>query len=171
MAEPFISEIKIMSFGFAPKYWAQCNGQLLPIAQNQALFSLLGTTYGGDGRTTFALPNMQGRTPLHFGNGYTQGQTAGEYNHTLTISEMPQHNHVVNANTNNTNATDSPGATTVLSGTTPSQLYSDGAGISPVSVANGTIANTGGSQAHNNMMPYLTLNFCIALSGIFPSRN
>ncbi len=171
MSNPFIGELRIMSFSFAPKRWALANGQLLPINQNQALFSLLGTTYGGNGTTNFALPNMQGRTPLHFGNGYTQGQAAGEYNQTLTTAQMPQHNHLVNANTDNTNVTDSPGATTVLAGTTPSLLYSDGASIAPVTVANGTIANAGGSQGHNNMMPYLTLNFCIALQGIFPSRN
>lgn len=172
MAQPFLGEIKMFSFNqYAPKGWAFSNGQLLPINQNQALFSLLGTTYGGNGQTNFALPNMQGRTPIHFGNGYTQGQASGEYNHTLTIAEIPQHNHLVNANANNTNVTESPGATTVLAGTLPSLLYSDGVGIAPVSVANGTIANAGGSQGHNNMMPYLTLNFCIALQGIFPSRN
>jgi microcystin-dependent protein len=171
MSTPFLGELKIVSFNYAPRGWALSNGQLLPIQQNQALFSLLGTTYGGNGQTTFGLPNMQGRTPMHFGNGHQQGEAAGTYTQTLTITQIPQHNHLVSANANNTNATDSPGATTVLAGTSPSQLYSDGSGIAAVTVANGTIANAGGSQAHNNMMPYLTLNFCIALQGIFPSRN
>ncbi len=166
MAEPFLSEIRIMSFGFPPKGWALCNGQLLPINQNQALFSLLGTTYGGDGRVNFGLPNLQGRVPIHMGSGYTLGEVGGEQAHTLSISEIPTHVHALNASTSATGGTASP-SNAFLGGAdnayhTPSSLTS----LSP-----GTLANTGGSQAHLNMQPFLTLSFCIALQGIFPSQN
>lgn len=165
MSEPFLGEIKIFSFGFAPKGWALCNGQLLPINQNQALFALLGTTYGGDGRTTFALPNLQGRVPFHMGGGFTQGQSSGEAAHTLTISEMPAHTHLPVGNSNNASVASPAG-----------NLWAGSSGGGYLPTANTTmnpasILPTGGSQPHDNMSPYLVLNFCIALQGIFPSRN
>lgn len=166
MAEPFLSEIRIMSFGFAPRSWAQCNGQLLPINQNQALFSLLGTTFGGDGRVNFALPNLQGRTPIHVGQGHTLGEQGGEQAHTLSIAEIPTHTHVANAT--NTAGTAIIPAGNLLAGS-PNQLYIQPQNL--VALNAGTLANVGGSQAHLNMQPFLTLNFCIALQGIFPSPN
>jgi microcystin-dependent protein len=164
MSESFLSEIRIMSFGFPPKGWALCNGQLLPINQNQALFSLLGTTYGGDGRVNFALPNLQARVPIHTGNGHVLGETAGEQNHTLTISELPQHTH---APVGSANAPSAPGAQNNLWASGNAQVYA-GTGNSPMNAA--CIQNAGGSQVHNNMQPFLTLSFCIALLGIFPSQ-
>lgn len=165
MTTPYLSEIKIMSFNFAPRGWAFCNGQILPINQNQALFSLIGTTYGGDGRQTFGLPNLQGRTPLHFGNGYTLGQNGGETAHTLSIPEMPQHVHTVSASTTAANA---PIPTGNDLGAV-ANLY--GAAASLTTLSPSTLSNVGGSQPHENMQPYLTLNFCISLQGIFPSQN
>jgi microcystin-dependent protein len=165
MAEPFLSEIRIMSFGFNPKGWALCNGQLLPINQNQALFSLLGTTYGGDGRVNFALPNLQGNVPIHTGQGFILGNKGGEQAHTLSIAELPTHFHPLNAT--NTN-----GATKFLANNYLGAFnngYSAPAGL--VSMEPGTIAPVGGSQAHSNMQPFLVLCFCIALQGIFPSQN
>jgi microcystin-dependent protein len=167
MAEPFLSEIRIMSFAFAPKGWALCDGQLLPINQNQALFSLLGTTYGGDGRVNFALPNLQGRVPIHMGSGHTLGERGGEQGHTLSISEIPTHTHTANATTA-TATTNVPGNTVVLAQSTSAQLYTSPANF--VAMAQNTLAAVGGSQAHLNMQPYLVLNFCIALQGIFPSQ-
>ncbi|HXG95062.1 MAG TPA: phage tail protein [Blastocatellia bacterium] len=167
MAEPFLSEIRIMSFVFAPKGWALCNGQLLPINQNQALFSLLGTTYGGDGRVNFALPDLRGRVPIHMGSGHTLGERGGEQAHTLSISELPTHTHVL-VGSNNAATTDTPAANLVL-GQPGLDLYR--APTSLVGMDPGTIANVGGSQAHLNMQPFLTLSFCIALQGIFPSQN
>jgi microcystin-dependent protein len=168
MAEPFLSEIRMMSFGFAPKGWALCNGQLLPINQNQALFSLLGTTYGGDGRVNFALPNLQGRVPIHFGQGHTLGERNGEQAHTLSISEIPQHNHQVAASASATGGSTSPvGA--FLGGADKAYLP-PGKGTT-TSLRPDTVTNAGGSQAHLNMQPFLTINFCIALQGIFPSQN
>ena len=168
MAEPFLSEIRIMSFNFAPKSWALCNGQLLPINQNQALFSLLGTTYGGDGRVTFALPNLQGRVPIHVGSGHTLGESGGEQSHTLSIAELPTHTHVANAS--NVPATaGAPSNARELSQSTGANLYAGAANL--VAMSPGAIANVGGSQAHLNMQPFLTLTFCIALQGIFPSQN
>jgi microcystin-dependent protein len=164
MAEPFLSEIRIMSFVFAPRGWALCNGQLLPINQNQALFSLLGTTFGGDGRVNFALPDNRGRTPIHVGSGHTLGERAGEQAHTLSIAQLPTHTHVVNATTATGNT---PLPTGNLLADSPSQLYTAPSNLVPLSP--GTVANTGGSQAHLNMQPFLTLSFCIALQGIFPS--
>lgn len=165
MAEPFLSEIRIMSFNFAPRGWALCNGQLLPINQNQALFSLLGTTYGGNGQTNFALPNLQGQVPMHMGNGHTLGERAGEQAHTLSASEMPQHIHFVNGTTDNA---DSPiGASNLFA--TASNLYTPANNLTSLNPA--TIANTGGNQPHLNLQPFLTLSFCIALQGIFPSQN
>ena len=171
MAEPFLSEIRIMSFNFAPKGWAFCNGQLLPINQNQALFSLLGTTYGGDGRVNFALPNLQGRVPIHMGSGHTLGERGGEQAHTLSISEIPTHVHLAQANANAAavDITNVWTASTVLSKSKGSNMYV--APQSLVAMNPGEIANVGGSQAHQNMQPYLVLNFSIALQGIFPSQN
>jgi microcystin-dependent protein len=165
MTEPFLSEVKIVSFNFAPKGWALCNGQLLPINQNQALFSLLGTTYGGNGQTTFALPNLQGRVPIHLDSGHTQGEMSGQENHTLTISEMPAHTHAVGAS--NTDPTQ---------GSPSGNMWANGAGAyssgSPNSTMNpASVSNVGGSQPHPNLQPFLVLNFIIALQGIFPSRN
>lgn len=169
MADPFLSEIRMMSFGFAPRGWAQCNGQSMAINQNQALFSVLGTTFGGNGTTTFNLPNLQGKTPIHVGVGFTLGQQGGEQNHTLTASEMPTHTHVLSGSSGNVNGF-VPSNTSMWGNTAPYKLYnSNGANL--VAMNSGVIANTGGSQAHLNMQPYLTINFCIALQGNFPSRN
>ncbi len=166
MAEPFLSEIRIMSFAFAPRGWALCNGQLLPINQNQALFSLLGTTFGGDGRVNFALPDNRGRTPIHVGGGHTLGERGGEQAHTLSIAEIPTHSHLGNASLNTGNEQNPTGS---ILATVPGRAYTDPVALtnlSPVSVT-----NIGGSQAHLNMQPFLTLNFCIALQGVFPSPN
>ena len=167
MAEPFLSEIRMMSFVFAPKGWALCNGQLLPINQNQALFSLLGTTYGGDGQVNFALPDLRGRVPIHVGSGHTLGERGGEQAHTLSIAEIPTHTHMVAASSAATGGT-----------ATPNGSYLGGAnnayrspGGSTTSLSPGTVANVGGSQAHLNMQPFLSISFCIALQGIFPSPN
>ena len=170
MAEPFLSEIRIMSFNFAPRGWALCNGQLLPINQNQALFSLLGTTYGGNGQTNFGLPNLQGRTPISSGQGFTLGQVGGEPAHTLSIAEIPTHIHVANGN-NTTAATGDP--TNAFFAQPPAALGSVyNTNPSPAVAMNaGAVAPVGGSQAHLNMQPFLTLNFSIALQGIFPSPN
>ena len=167
MAEPFLGEIRLMSFNFAPKGWALCNGQLLPINQNQALFSLLGTTYGGDGRVNFALPDLRGRVPIHFGQGFTQGERGGEQGHTLTIAELPQHVHQASGATNNS-VTDVPDSTVVL-GAATLDIYRDPTNL--VTMDPGTVSSVGGSQAHLNMQPFLTLSFCTALQGIFPSQN
>jgi microcystin-dependent protein len=167
MAEPFLSEIRIMSFGFPPKGWALCDGQLLPINQNQALFSLLGTTYGGDGRVNFGLPNLQGRTPIHMGSGHTLGERGGEQGHTLSIGELPTHTHVLMSTTADA-TTPSPDINTVISKSNP-QLGYGGPGNVAAMAAN-AIANVGGNQAHINMQPFLVLNFSIALQGIFPSQ-
>ncbi|CAG0988689.1 hypothetical protein GPROT1_02823 [Gammaproteobacteria bacterium] len=164
MAEPFLSEIRLMSFVFAPKGWALCNGQLLPINQNQALFSLLGTTFGGDGRVNFALPDLRGRTPIHVGSGHTLGERGGEQAHTLSIAELPTHTHVFSASGNNA-TTPTPGGN--LLGRTLGNAY--GPAQSLQAMIPGAVTNVGGSQAHLNMQPFLTLSFCIALQGIFPS--
>jgi len=163
MAEPFLAEIRIMSFVFAPKGWALCNGQLLPINQNQALFSLLGTTFGGDGRVNFALPDLRGRTPIEVGSGHTLGERGGEQSHTISISELPTHTHVAQGSNNNG---DSVIPTDTVFGVIAG-LYGPAANLTSVQPA--TVTNVGGSQAHLNMQPFLTLNFCIALQGIFPS--
>ena len=166
MAEPFLSEIRLFSFNFAPKGWALCNGQLLPINQNQALFALLGTTYGGDGRVNFALPNLQGRVPIHRSNSHTLGERAGEQAHTLTQNEMPTHNHFAFANP--TPGTQNVPASNMMFAQRAAEIYHGPSNLTPM-VA-GTITNVGGSQAHLNMQPFLVLNFCIALQGIFPSQ-
>jgi microcystin-dependent protein len=165
MSEPFLGEIKIVSFNFAPKGWSFANGQLLPINQNQALFSLLGTTYGGDGRVNFGLPNMQGRTPIHMGAGHTLGEIGGEQAHTLNISEIPTHTHTYNASSAGANVAPPGGAILAQAANT----YTGAANLTAMLPA--SIANVGGSQPHLNMQPFLVLNFCIALQGIFPSQN
>jgi len=165
MGTPYLSEIRVFSFNFAPKGWAFCNGQLLPINQNQALFSLLGTTYGGNGTTNFALPNLQGKTPIHMGNGFVIGQTGGEQTHTLIPGEMPQHTHPAIASSNPANLGVAPN-NFWANGNQPAYAANPGAQMNPAEVG-----SIGGNQAHNNMSPYLVLTFCIALQGIFPSRN
>jgi len=178
MSEPFLSEIRLMSFNFAPKGWAQCNGQLLPINQNQALFSLLGTTYGGDGRVTFALPDLRSRVAIHMGDGHTLGERGGQEAHTLIQSEMPAHNHLMMADATTAATSNVNLATnTSLLGQSigvPSQgsnfaanIYgpNPGAGLAPA-----TVTTFGGSQPHENRQPFLALNYCIALQGIFPSQ-
>ena len=165
MATPFLSEIKIMSFNFAPKGWAQCNGQLMPINQNQALFSLLGTTYGGDGRINFGIPDLRGRAALSFNNNYTLGERGGEVAHTLLISELPTHVHTESAS--NTAGTD-PVPTSNILANSPALIYAPPTNLTSINPA--TIGSTGGSQPHVNMQPYLALTFCIALQGIFPSQ-
>jgi microcystin-dependent protein len=165
--DTFLGEIRIMSFGFAPRGWAQCDGQLLAINQNQALFSLLGTMYGGNGQNTFALPDLRGRSPLHFGaqNGptRTQGEMGGTESHTLQAFEMPQHAHMLNV-------VNKPGTALAPAGNYLAAHRGGYAEAGDVALAAGTVSNTGGSQPHPNMSPFLALNFCIAIQGIFPSR-
>jgi microcystin-dependent protein len=168
MAEPFMSEIRIMSFGYAPRGWALCNGQLLPINQNQALFSLLGTTYGGNGQTNFALPDLRGNVPIHVGNGHTLGEKGGEQAHTVSLSELPTHMHVANATSIPATA-GNPANNRLLSQSTLAALYTNASNLTPMDPS--SISNVGGSQAHLNMQPFLVLSFCIALQGIFPSPN
>lgn len=169
MAEPFLSEIRMMSFVFAPKGWALCNGQLLPINQNQALFSLLGTTFGGDGRVNFALPDLRGRTPIHVGGSHTLGERGGEQAHTLSIAEIPTHTHVLNATgTQGDSSNPRFGTTGHRFAADPGNAYT-GSTAGLTSLNSGSVTNVGGSQAHLNMQPFLTLTFCIALQGIFPS--
>jgi len=164
MAEPFLSEIRMMSFIFAPRGWALCNGQLLPINQNQALFSLLGTTFGGDGRVNFALPDLRARTPIHMGSGHTLGERGGEPAHTLSIAELPTHTHVAQASAA---AGDTPIPAGNVLASAQGQMY--GAAANLTALRADSVSNVGGSQAHLNLQPFLTLSFCIALQGIFPS--
>jgi microcystin-dependent protein len=170
--EQFISEIQIFAFPFAPKNWAQCNGQLMPIAPNQALFSLLGTTYGGNGTTTFALPDLRGRTPIGMGNApgsgnYVQGQVGGEENHILAVNEMGPHNHIMMASSNAADLPNADGNLLAKAGT--AALFSTAQNAT--AAAGNFIGLNAGGQGHNNLQPYLVLNYCIALVGIFPSRN
>jgi microcystin-dependent protein len=171
MSEPFLAEVRVMGFNFAPRGWAFCDGQILPINQNQSLYSLLGTTYGGDGRTSFALPDLRGRTPIHTGrsNGggdHTLGQKSGEETHTLAANEMPQHTHSLKGSS-------SPAASNEPSG----RVVGDNQGLiyhafaTPTPMAPNAVTHVGGGQAHENMQPYIAVNFCIALRGLFPSRN
>lgn len=176
MSEPFIAEIRIFAGNFAPRNWAFCDGQLLPIAQNTALFSLIGTTYGGDGRTTTALPNLKGRAPMHPGRGpgltpRRLGERGGGETVTLTEAQMPSHTHALNASSD---ATDEEGTTSPANAATgeseaANTLY--GAPTNLGAMAGGILASAGGSQAHNNMQPFLTINFIIALVGLYPSRS
>jgi microcystin-dependent protein len=182
MSTPFLGQIEIFSFNFAPKGWALCNGQLLPINQNQALFSLLGTTYGGDGRVNFALPDLRSRVPIGFGGNVALGERAGEEAHTVILSEMAQHNHALNGDSTTaaSSNTFTPGAsgssvlgnqggTITPSGTFNVQAFST---MPPNNALNpAAIVNSGGSQPHENRMPCLVLSMCIALQGIFPSQN
>jgi len=168
MAEPFMAEIRMVSFNFAPKGWALCNGQLLPINQNQALFSLLGTTYGGDGRVNFGLPDLRGRTPIHQGNGFTEGERGGEQAHTLSQTEMPTHLHDLNAVNTNTNNINNPSGA-FLATSAPAEIYSSVGNSNLVTMSPTSLSSVGSSQAHSNMQPYLVIGFCIALQGIFPS--
>lgn len=166
MAQPFMGELRLMSFNFPPKGWALCNGATLSIAQNQALFALLGTTYGGNGQTTFQLPDLRGRVPVHAGNGWTQGTTAGEDAHVLNVNELPTHTHTLQMSSADADTAVPTGH--VLAATNngyapPGQTRTT---LTPASVT----AN-GGGQAHENRPPYLTLSWCIAISGIFPSSN
>jgi microcystin-dependent protein len=165
MSTPFLGEIKIISWNFAPRGWAFCNGQFLPINQNQALFSLFGTTYGGNGQTTFALPDLRGRAPVHVGAGFTQGEKGGQSAHTVTQSEMPAHNHFMSALSDNA---DTPIAAGSLLASAAG-LYGPAASLTTLVPA--TITNVGGSQPHENRQPLLVLNFIVALQGIFPSQN
>jgi len=169
MATPFLGEIKLISFNFPPKGWAFCNGQLLPINQNQALFSILGTFYGGDGRVNFALPNLQGRVAIHTGNGHVQGELGGEQSHTLALGELPTHTHTLMASSA-TASTVSP-AGNVLADTRGSDAIEQYQANPDAAMSPASVSPTGGSQPHNNMQPYLVLNFVIAMQGIFPSRN
>lgn len=180
MSDPYLGEIKLISFNFPPKNWAMCNGQLLPINQNQALFSLLGTTYGGNGQTTFGLPDLRGRVAMHFGNGHTQGERSGTEGHVLTIQQLPAHTHPLAAS--KSNAISSGAAGTVPTGgnkvmaqalaavgksVVPVQLY--GTGAVTGAMAADTLTNVGSGQAHENRQPYLALNYIIALVGLFPT--
>jgi microcystin-dependent protein len=171
MSDPFIAEIRIFSFNFPPKGWAFCNGQVLPISQNQALFSLLGTTYGGNGQTTFALPDLQGRVPLHTGTlrgggSFPLGQRAGEAAHTLTVGEMPAHTHTAVASSNPADQTSPANNYWAVS-----QSYTAFAGSPNEAMAPQAVGATGGGQPYPNLSPYLVLTFCIALVGIFPPRD
>jgi microcystin-dependent protein len=165
LAQPFLAEIRLMSFDFPPKGWAFCNGQLLPINQNQALFALLGTTYGGNGQTNFALPNLQGRVPIHVGAGHVLGEQAGQEAHTVTVAEMPTHVHTAQASSSDGNT--SLPASDVLA--TAANAFGSPGSLTPLVAS--TVTNIGGSQPHENRQPFLTLSFCISLQGIFPSQN
>ena len=167
MSEPFLAEVRIVGFNFAPRGWAFCDGQILPINQNQSLYSLLGTTYGGDGRTSFALPDLRSRTPIHVSDSHGLGQKGGVETHPLVTAEMAAHTHVAKASST---AGDNPAPTgRVLAAAT--DLYRDPEAATMTALRSGTVTNTGGGQAHNNMQPYLTVAFVIALRGLFPSRN
>lgn len=165
MAEPFLAEIRMFGFNFPPRGYALCDGQILPIDQNQSLFSLLGNTFGGDGRTSFGLPELRGRTPVHVGTGFSWGARDGEEAHQLAIDEMPGHTHEVNASTDTATANSPAGN---LPATSTFNVYGSASGLGNANTA--TVADTGGTP-HNNMQPFLVINFCIALSGTFPPRN
>jgi microcystin-dependent protein len=176
MSDQFLAEIRIFPFDFAPQGWALCDGQLLPISQNTALFSLLGTTYGGDGRSTFALPNLMGLAPMQGGQGTglslrDLGETGGEQAVTLLAAQMPAHNHSLQAFVGRGSNINTPGPAVALSTSAGNFVYDGAAPNPPAQMAQGMLAAAGGDRPHNNLMPYLTLNFCIALLGIFPSRS
>lgn len=176
MSEPFIAEIRIFAGNFAPRGWAFCDGQLLPVAQNTALFSLIGTTYGGDGRTTTALPNLKGRAPMHPGRGpglttRVLGQRLGTETVTLLESQIPSHSHTMRGSSSRGDASITPGKTASLSRSRGGSLYQTNTSSSLVNLASQAVADTGGSQAHNNLQPFLAMNFIIALLGLYPSRS
>ena len=166
MADPYLSEIRLVSFNYPPRGWAFCNGQILAISQNQALFSLLGTTYGGNGQTTFALPDLRGRVPIHVGDGHVLGERAGEQAHTLTIGELPSHTHGVLASTLTNGGSATPNGNVLGGG---NNVYRSSGALTTLSPA--TVGAVGGSQPHLNMQPFLVMSYCIALVGIFPSNN
>jgi len=170
MSEPFLAEIRIVGFNFAPRGWAFCDGQIMPINQNQSLYSLLGTTYGGDGRTTFALPDLRSRTPLHTGDGYQLGQKGGAETVALTAAQIAAHTHAVKASSTDGNDA-TPEGEVLAAGPAPDLPYRAWEAANMTALRSGTVTNAGGGQAHDNMQPYLTLSFCIALRGLFPSRN
>lgn len=166
MADPFLGEIRMMSFEHAPQGWALCNGQFLPINQNQALFALLGTNFGGNGQTTFALPDMRGRTPIHVADNHILGDRGGQQDHTLAPNELPQHIHLLNA----TSAlADNANPSGNVLAATASKTYGAPSALAALNAAH--VSNVGGTQSHTNMQPYLTINFCIALQGIFPTHS
>jgi microcystin-dependent protein len=167
MAEPYLGEVRLMSFDFAPKGWALCNGQTMPVQQNTQLSSLLKSTFGGDGTTTFALPDLRGRTPIHVGNGHELGESGGEQTHTLGLAELPQHAHAVGASTKATGGNANPNGN-YLGGANNAYHAATG---TLTALRPDTVANTGGSQAHPNMQPYMTLSYCIALQGIYPPQS
>jgi microcystin-dependent protein len=165
MSQPYVGEIRMVGFNFAPNGWAFCNGQLIPITTNETLFNLIGTTYGGDGQSTFALPNLQSRVPIHIGSGYTLAQMAGEESVTLTTSQMPAHSHVPLANSGPGTQTSPANGFWAASTATPYSATSPSAGM-----AGSAVGNAGGNQPHDNMLPYLAINFIISLYGIYPSQ-
>ena len=167
MAQPYVGEIRQFAGNFAPAGWMFCEGQLLPISEYETLFNLIGTTYGGDGRVNFALPDLRSRVPIHMGSGHTLGERAGEQGHTLSISELPTHTHVANATSIAATASN-PNNTRLLSNSIQAALYAPAGNL--VAFDPRAISNVGGSQAHLNMQPFLVLNFSIALQGIFPSQ-
>jgi microcystin-dependent protein len=166
MSDWFLGEIRLFSFGFMPQGWAACNGQLLPIAEYAALFQLIGTTYGGDGQNTFALPDLQGRLPMNVGGDMVQGQSGGELTHTLTVAEMPTHSHQLSVSENVAAIGTEPGPSVVLARSNGGSLYSGT--IALVNMSESAISASGASEPHENRMPYLVLNFCIALTGLYP---
>lgn len=167
MSEPYLGEIRMFGFSFAPRNWNKCDGALLPIDQNQALYSILGTTYGGDGRTSFALPDLRGRAPLHVDSGFPLGQKSGEETHSLSLGEIPSHNHTLRAT--NTQADQVSPTGNLLASSAPGEVYASGSQL--VDLVSGTVQNAGSSVGHQNMMPSLAVNFCIAVIGTFPPRN
>jgi microcystin-dependent protein len=172
MSDPYLGEIKLMPWSFAPRNWAFCAGQLLSISQNTALFSLLGTTYGGNGQTNFALPDLRGRVPIHRDQQgqYPQGDSSGEEQETLSLSEMPAHNHSF-VGTSDASGGVAPTGGTILAGPAPATAGFYGPDTTPTPLSAFSVSTVGGNQAHNNMQPFLAMNYCIALNGIYPSRN
>lgn len=175
MADPFVAEIRIFPFNFPPKGWAFCNGQILPISQNTALFSLLGTTYGGDGKSNFALPNMEGNAPMHPGQGpglslHDLGETGGSQTVTLLLTELPIHPHSLNCQSQDPADQPAPSPARTFAASQNSTAYAPSNGTPSVQMAFQALTPTGGSLPHNNMQPFLTLSFCIALQGVFPPR-
>lgn len=168
MTQPFLGEVRLFPWDFAPKYWHWCDGSILPIQQYQALFSLLGTQYGGNGQTTFALPDLRGRTPIHRSNSFPQGASVGTETVTLSLGSLPQHVHTLQATTTAANRRPVGGTLLADTGTAESAYATDS---TPITINPGSIGTAGGSQPHNNMQPYLVMNYCIAMSGIYPSRN